>query len=325
MAIFPEYAMPKYKSPIRITKPYQKPNYLADAIIGGMGAYTNMQGMNLKKQMFMAQMAQQQKAIADREAQAQWEKDYITGRLGRPTQYGGGVQAQSPEAFYEGYQGDVTSPIRTAPFEEITSRDDIVDALKFGMQTQNPLANVARALQLQGLIDPKPKAIDPLKEQIQMLNVATKQQRLDNLREKATTAIDIAGTNFLERFDAWVEKPDGYFSKWDTEYFGGGGDLTGLEARKALGMTVDNPEYYKVRQLAKQLYLKLKKDKVDDPDDVIKKIFIQGASTKPAERWFDPGEVSQQVNIPEIAKLIQEYGIGATSDRAKGHNVTLRN
>ena len=69
MAIFPEYAMPKYKSPIRITKPYIKPNYLADAIIGGIGAYTNMQGMNLKKQMFMAQMAERQKAIADQKAQ----------------------------------------------------------------------------------------------------------------------------------------------------------------------------------------------------------------------------------------------------------------
>ena len=65
MAIFPEYAMPKYKSPIRITKPYIKPNYLADAIIGGIGAYTNMQGMNLKKQMFMAQMAERQRKIQE--------------------------------------------------------------------------------------------------------------------------------------------------------------------------------------------------------------------------------------------------------------------
>ena len=86
MAIFPEYAMPKYKSPIRITKPYQKPNYLADAIIGGMGAYTNMQGMNLKKQMFMAQMAQQQKAIADKQAKDQWKQIYthnsVLGQVG---------------------------------------------------------------------------------------------------------------------------------------------------------------------------------------------------------------------------------------------------
>ena len=69
MAIFPNYTLPKYKSPVRITKPYMKPNRFADAIIGGIGAYTNMQGMNLKKQMFMAQMAQQQKAIADKQAQ----------------------------------------------------------------------------------------------------------------------------------------------------------------------------------------------------------------------------------------------------------------
>ena len=65
MAIFPNYTLPKYKSPVRITKPYMKPNRFADAIIGGIGAYTNMQGMNLKKQMFMAQMAQQQRKIQE--------------------------------------------------------------------------------------------------------------------------------------------------------------------------------------------------------------------------------------------------------------------
>lgn len=164
MAIFPEYAMPKYKSPIRITKPYQKPNYLADAIIGGMGAYTNIQGMNLKKEMFAAQMAQQQKAIADKAAETQFQQDYIRRMLEKQVQYAGGVQAQSPinlpgtqETFYEGYQGGMASPMRTQPFAEMHSDDGIADALQYGMQTQNPLANVARALQLQGLIDPKPK------------------------------------------------------------------------------------------------------------------------------------------------------------------------
>ena len=71
MAIFPEYAMPKYKSPIRITRPHINPNYLADAIVGGIGAYTNMQGMNLKKQMFMAQMAERQRQVQEQQRQVQ--------------------------------------------------------------------------------------------------------------------------------------------------------------------------------------------------------------------------------------------------------------
>jgi len=138
MAIFPEYAMPKYKSPIRITKPYQKPNYLADAIIGGMGAYTNMQGMNLKKQMFMAQMAQQQKAIADKQAKDQMEADIYTQQRTGPGRTGVGIQ---------GYLGDA-GPNFTQPMGISAVDQRVAAALAGG-------ANPMRALSVADSLYPR--------------------------------------------------------------------------------------------------------------------------------------------------------------------------
>ena len=143
MAIFPEYAMPKYKSPIRITKPYIKPNYIADAIIGGIGAYTNMQGMNLKKQMFMAQMAQQQKAIADQKARDQMVADLYTQSRTGPGRTDAGIQ---------GYLGDA-GPNFTQPMGISAIDQSVATALAGG-------ANPMRALSIGQALYPQAKQLN---------------------------------------------------------------------------------------------------------------------------------------------------------------------
>ena len=44
MAIFSKTQFPKYQSPIRITRPYIKPNYLADTINSAIQGYGSIQG-----------------------------------------------------------------------------------------------------------------------------------------------------------------------------------------------------------------------------------------------------------------------------------------
>ena len=47
MAIFSRTQIPKYQDPIRITRPYIKPNYLADTINSAIQGYGSIQGMNM--------------------------------------------------------------------------------------------------------------------------------------------------------------------------------------------------------------------------------------------------------------------------------------
>lgn len=61
MAIFSRTQIPKYQNPIRITRPYIKPNYLADTINSAIQGYGSIQGMNMQQQLFNAKL----KAAAD--------------------------------------------------------------------------------------------------------------------------------------------------------------------------------------------------------------------------------------------------------------------
>ena len=55
MAIFSKTQFPKYQSPIRITRPYIKPNYLADTINSAIQGYGSIQGMNMQQQLYSMQ------------------------------------------------------------------------------------------------------------------------------------------------------------------------------------------------------------------------------------------------------------------------------
>tara|TARA_Y100000588_G_scaffold34707_1_gene33585 strand:+ start:3352 stop:4323 length:972 start_codon:yes stop_codon:yes gene_type:complete len=61
MAIYPRTQIPKWQAPIRITRPYIKPNYLADTITSAIQGYGSIQNMNMQQQLFNAKLAQQQK------------------------------------------------------------------------------------------------------------------------------------------------------------------------------------------------------------------------------------------------------------------------
>jgi len=74
MAIFSRTQIPKYQNPIRITRPYIKPNYLADTITSAIQGYGSIQGMNMQQQLFNAKL----KEAAD--AKAQNELDQVTYR-----------------------------------------------------------------------------------------------------------------------------------------------------------------------------------------------------------------------------------------------------
>ena len=62
MAIFSKTQFPKYQSPIRITRPYIKPNYLADTINSAIQGYGSIQGMNMQQQLFNAKLKAAQDA-----------------------------------------------------------------------------------------------------------------------------------------------------------------------------------------------------------------------------------------------------------------------
>ena len=64
MAIFPRTQIPKYQNPVRITRPYIKPNYLADTINSAIQGYGSIQNTNMQRQLFNAKLAQQQKQEA---------------------------------------------------------------------------------------------------------------------------------------------------------------------------------------------------------------------------------------------------------------------
>ena len=61
MAIFSRTQIPKYQNPVRITRPYIKPNYLADTINSAIQGYGSIQNTNMQRQLFNAKLAQQQK------------------------------------------------------------------------------------------------------------------------------------------------------------------------------------------------------------------------------------------------------------------------
>jgi hypothetical protein len=314
MAIFPEYAMPKYKSPIRITKPYQKPNYLADAIIGGMGAYTNIQGMNLKKQMFAAQMAQQQAAIAKQQTTDDAIRAMFTNNQPFTTPGGtpagpinipplpGAMGPQPPEMFYEGYQGD---HLNTQP---TTVTTDPSMMLAEAMQAF-PTADPRQLLGIAGQMKSLNPTVDPYKGRMQELNEIAKMLSITSKKNKIQSGVQTGETNYLARIDDYIKNMH-QFGDWDTATGSGGPDLVGAESLTAHGMTVANPAFAKARSELLNLYRRLKALGIGDIEiDNIAKQYLERMPRPKTRGGFKGLEyISQGANVGEIAELIAKHG-----------------
>ena len=84
MAIFSRTQIPEYQNPIRITRPYIKPNYLSDTITSAIQGYGSIQNMNLQQQLFNAKLAQQQKQEARQEAAEAGYRQMLQQQIGTP-------------------------------------------------------------------------------------------------------------------------------------------------------------------------------------------------------------------------------------------------
>ena len=121
MAIYPRTQIPKWQAPIRITRPYIKPNYLADTITSAIQGYGSIQNMNLQQQMFNAKLAQQQK------------------------------QQDRYDATQAGLQSLYTNqgvPVANAPPAVPNALDDYLPSVNpYGTTTPSPMESVRAAMQ----------------------------------------------------------------------------------------------------------------------------------------------------------------------------------
>lgn len=84
MAIFSKTQFPKYQNPIRITRPYIQPNYLADTINSAIQGYGSIQGMNMQQQLFNAKLKAAQDAKAQQELNQATYRQMMQQQMGAP-------------------------------------------------------------------------------------------------------------------------------------------------------------------------------------------------------------------------------------------------
>ena len=137
MAIFSRTQIPKYQSPIRITRPYIKPNYLADTITSAIQGYGSIQNMNLQQQLFNAKVAQQQKQQQRYDA-TQAGLQHLGGNFGVPI-----PNPPSPPNALDDYLPTVNPYGTTTP----TSLDSVRAAMQANPGADmSTLLNVAKAM-----------------------------------------------------------------------------------------------------------------------------------------------------------------------------------
>jgi|TARA_Y100000296_G_C5161580_1_gene252196 hypothetical protein len=137
MAIFSRTQIPKYQNPIRITRPYIKPNYLADTITSAIQGYGSIQNMNLQQQLFNAKVAQQQKQQQRYDA-TQAGLQHLGGNFGVPI-----PNPPSPPNALDDYLPTVNPYGTTTP----TSLDSVRAAMQANPGADmSTLLNVAKAM-----------------------------------------------------------------------------------------------------------------------------------------------------------------------------------
>ena len=139
MAIFSRTQIPKYQNPIRITRPYIKPNSLSDTITSAIQGYGSIQCMNMQQQLFNAKL----KAAAD--AKAQNELDQVTYRQMMQQQMG--TPAVNP-APYVGPMGAGPMMLGTPAEPGMNQMESVMAAMQ-----SNPNARIQDIIAMAGGIN----------------------------------------------------------------------------------------------------------------------------------------------------------------------------
>jgi len=335
MAIFSRTQIPKYQSPIRITRPYIKPNSLSDTITSAIQGYGSIQGMNMQRQLFNAKLKEAADAKAQRELDQAGVRQAIMGTgvgaqaAGTATMnlqggdpYGiAGIPAYSQGALNQTYQYDTPAVPGMSP----------LDSLRAAMQANpqaNPTSLMAIASGLKGLQATPARAMsagEALRLELSRASGRRGEERLGMTQKKYAATMNKLtndeNSNFLLRFDDYI-KNNPEFSEWDTLVGAGGPDLTGAKALQAFGVTRDDEEWENVRQTAKRLYRHYRDNTNLDDDEIDAKIFqyiAKGVMPKLKKRFYGE-EVSQKVNPSEIVEAME-----LQKTRVKSHNLTIRN
>ena len=320
MAIFSRTQIPKYQNPIRITRPYIKPNYLADTINSAIQGYGSIQNTNMQRQLFNAKL----KAAADTRAQNALDQAAARQAMGL---VGTGAQAAVDPITYMGPMGAGPMVARTG--SPAVPGMSALDSIRAAMQ-DNPQADPTSLMRiasgLKGLQATGAKGMS----QGELARLAMSRERLgfSRLTSDQRTKKHIADmqnltqnqdSNFLLRFDNFI-KNNAAFSEWDTLIGAGGSDLTGAKALAAFGVAVGDEEWDKVRSTAKGLYRHYKNNTDLSDADIDQKVFehiAKGVMPK-ISSWNQ--DISQKVDPSEIVKSME-----LQKARVASHNLTIRN
>jgi len=139
MAIFSRTQIPKYQNPIRITRPYIKPNSLSDTITSAIQGYGSIQGMNMQQQLFNAKL----KEAADTKAQN--ELNQVTYRQMMQQQMG--TPAVNP-APYVGPMGAGPMMLGTPAEPGMNQMESVMAAMQ-----SNPNARIQDIIAMAGGIN----------------------------------------------------------------------------------------------------------------------------------------------------------------------------
>ena len=305
MAIFSRTQIPKYQNPIRITRPYIEPNYLADTINSAIQGYGSIQNTNMQRQLFNAKL----KAAADTKAQNALDQVAVRQAMGL---VGTGAQAAVDPITYMGPMGAGPMVARTG--SPTVPGMSPLDSVRAAMQN-NPQANPASLLrvasQLKTLQDKPTSTADALRLQLAIASGERAKEahgwRGDKHAATMGNLVEKENLNFLLRFDNAVSELPG-LQEWDTPWTSGGSDLTGPDALKAFGATLDDEGWSSMRQKAVSLYRHLKDNTAlteTEIDDAIFKTLPAGVRERKSN-VFMGDTVTQKVQPSEIVKLMGE-------------------
>lgn len=145
MAIYSRTQIPKWQAPIRITRPYIKPNYLADTISSAIQGYGSIQNMNLQQQMFNARLKAAADAKAAQDAQQATVRGMFTNMANVP------ANATLAPQMVAGPHMDNTQ-MMAVPGSPAIPGMDVPTAISTAMQ-QNPNMDIGSLMKYAGAIN----------------------------------------------------------------------------------------------------------------------------------------------------------------------------
>jgi len=145
MAIFPRTQIPKYQNPVRITRPYIKPNYLADTINSAIQGYGSIQNTNMQRQLFNAKLKAAADAKAAQDAQQATIRSMFTNMTNVP------ANATLAPQMVAGPHMDNTQ-MMSVPGSPAIPGMDVPTAISAAMQ-QNPNMDIGSLMKYAGAIN----------------------------------------------------------------------------------------------------------------------------------------------------------------------------